>query len=157
MSQREHVACYLPFNDEFDSWPVIEAVWQAKKYCYLPILSQSDEKSLCFVRYDYGEALHQNRYGILEPVNISRIMLPNLLDIVVTPLIAFDVLGHRLGTGGGYYDRTFAFLHEQQDKKPVMVGLGYAAQQVALLPSDPWDVMMGGVVTEDGFIWARKF
>jgi 5-formyltetrahydrofolate cyclo-ligase len=152
LSQREHIACYLPFNDEFDSLPVIETIWQAKKYCYLPVLSKSDEKSLCFVRYDYGDALHRNRYGILEPVNLSRVMLPNLLDIVVMPLLAFDVLGHRLGTGGGYYDCTFAFLHDQQDKKPVMVGLGYAAQQVALMPSDPWDIMMAGVVTEDGFI-----
>ena len=152
LNQSQHIACYLPFKDEFDSLLIIEAIWQAKKHCYLPVLAGKDKKSLYFVRYDYGDALHPNSYGILEPINTSRILSVDLLDVVVMPLVAFDMQGHRLGTGGGYYDRTFAFLPDQVNKKTMMIGLGYAAQQAECLPFDPWDIIMAGVVTEQGFI-----
>ena len=147
-----HIACYLAFKDEFNSSPVIEAIWKAKKHCYLPVLTEDDGKSLYFVRYEYGDALRPNRYAILEPVNVSRVIAAEKLDMVVTPLLAFDRHGHRLGTGGGYYDRTFAFMHSTLEKKPSMIGLGYAAQEASQLPDDPWDIKLNGVVTEKEII-----
>lgn len=75
------------------------------------------------------------------------------LDIVITPLAAFDLQGHRLGTGGGYYDRTFAFLQKNTVKKPKIIGLAYAEQQAELLPHDQWDIDLDGVVTEKGIVW----
>lgn len=150
----EHVACYLPFKDEFDALPTIEAIWRAKKQCYLPVLLEKEEKFLCFVHYAYGDALRQNRYSILEPSNITKQLLPEQLDLVITPLIAFDAKGHRLGTGGGYYDRTFANLAHQV-KKPQLIGLAYKAQQADALPADPWDISLQGVITESGFVKAN--
>lgn len=153
LSKSQHIACYLPYKDEFDSLPLIEAIWQAKKQCYLPVLTQNDGiNSLIFVRYVYGDALRMNAYSILEPVNVTRQIRPEELNLVITPLIAFDRHGHRLGTGGGYYDRTFAFMHEPVANKPKMIGLGYAAQEAELLLSDPWDIALSGVVTEKEFI-----
>ena len=147
-----HIACYLAVNNEFDTSPIIEAIWLAKKFCYLPVLTKEQEKSLFFVRYEQGDPLHRNRYSILEPINISQKISPDQLDITITPLVAFDLLGHRLGTGGGYYDRTFAFLHETTEKKPHMLGLAYAAQQTQHLPFDPWDILLEGVITEQSII-----
>jgi 5-formyltetrahydrofolate cyclo-ligase len=151
--ESEHIACYLATKNEFDASPIIEAVWQAKKQCYVPVLSQENEKSLCFARYEYGDALHINRHAILEPVNAAHKVAPEDLDLVVLPLVAFDCYGHRLGTGGGYYDRTFAFLHAKPSKKPTMMGLAFAAQQIDLLPFDPWDIFLEAVLTENEFIF----
>lgn len=139
-----HIACYLAVRDEFDATPLIEAIWLAKKHCYLPVLSAEKEKELSFVRYRYGDALRLNHHGILEPSHPSQRIQPQDLDLVILPLIAFDRFGHRLGTGGGYYDRTFADLSMREK----LIGLGYAIQEVDQLPADPWDVLMGGVLTE---------
>lgn len=152
--QSEHIACYLHYRDEFDSLPIMEAIWQANKQCYLPILTE--ENSLRFVRYKKGDALQENRYSIFEPVNITNECPPQNLNIVITPLFAFDLQGHRLGTGGGYYDRTFAFLHHSAIKRPLMIGLGYSMQQENSLPFDDWDIGLNGIITEKEFILIEK-
>lgn len=150
--ESQYIACYLPYENEINSNPLIEAIWHAKKQCFLPILDK-EEKTLYFVRYRYGDPLHPNRFGILEPVHSCSAVSLEKLDIAITPLLAFDSHGHRLGTGGGYYDRTFAFLKGQVRRKPLMIGLGFAAQQAAELPFDPWDILLDGVITEERFIY----
>ena len=147
-----HVASYLPIRNEFDAMPLMEELWRAKKTCYLPVIATDQEKTLHFVRYQHGDALHKNRYGVLEPIKHLAAISPAHLDIVITPLIAFDVQGHRLGTGGGFYDKTFSFLQQTRPRKPLMIGLGYAIQQARSLPVDPWDVLLDGIVTEQQFI-----
>lgn len=137
---------------EFDSSPLIEAIWQAKKHCYLPILSATDEKRLHFSRYRYGDPLHPNPYSILEPVHLVGEIAPDRLDLVIVPLIAFDRHGHRLGTGGGYYDKTFSFLVAHPSPQPHMIGLGFAVQEAEALPHDPWDILLQAVVTEEEVI-----
>ena len=144
------IACYLPFQSEFNSEPLIEVIWQKNKICYLPILTE--KKSLYFVRYDQGDPLILNRYAIREPQNTAKIIPAEKLDLVMMPLLAFDLAGHRLGIGGGYYDKTFSFLHDHPTKKPLLIGLAYAAQQAEQLPADPWDIHLNGVVTEEGFV-----
>lgn len=149
----QRIACYLSTKQEFDSSPIIEAIWQAKKQCYVPIVvSEENEKILQFEQYQYGDALHLNRYSILEPIHTTRRVAPDQLELVLLPVIAFDCYGHRLGTGGGYYDRTFAFLHGPVTDAPRMVGLAYTVQQIDLLPSDPWDIVLNDVLTESEFI-----
>lgn len=149
--QSESIACYLAYKDEFDAAALIETVWHAKKHCYLPVLGDKDEKLLTFVRYEYGDALQLNRFSILEPIHRKRTIPAKDLDCVITPLVAFDPQGHRLGTGGGYYDHTFAFL-QGGIRKPRLIGLGYAEQQADELPSDSWDINLDAVVTEKSFI-----
>ena len=118
----------------------------------MPVISDEDERFIYFVRYVYGDALHLNQYSILEPVKKNQRIKSETLDMVITPFVAFDLHGHRLGTGGGYYDKTFSFLHDQAWTKPLMIGLGYAAQLAHELPTDPWDIKLNGVVTEKKFI-----
>lgn len=143
-------AAYMCFKEEFAATPIIESIWQAKKQCYLPIVTA--ENTLEFVLYEYGDALHPNRYSILEPVNTARKISPQDLDVVLTPLVAFDLQGHRLGTGGGYYDRTFGFKRAATNDKPILIGLGYANQQADALPADSWDININSVLTEKKFI-----
>jgi 5-formyltetrahydrofolate cyclo-ligase len=141
----QHIACYLAVNAEFDCKQVIEAIWQAKKNCYVPRLTQTN--LLEFARYQYADSLHLNRYAILEPVEPVEKIGPEKLDMVIVPLLAFDLVGQRLGTGGGYYDRTFAFLSTPSNKRPQMLGMAYAAQAVEKLPADAWDIQLDGVIT----------
>lgn len=146
--QSEHIGCYLPFKNEFNSLPVIEAIWHANKNCYLPVLTEKN--TLFFVRYRDSDALHPNRFGILEPKNITQQIAADQLDLVLTPLVAFDREGNRLGTGGGYYDRTFEFVIEKKPVKPHLIGLAFTFQEAERLPHDPWDICLEGVLTEKG-------
>jgi len=152
--QSQHIACYLPNNQEFDSLPIIQLIWAAKKKCYLPVLNP--DKTLSFSLYEEGDALYLNVFSIPEPVNISRQIAATNLDLVITPLIAFDQAGHRVGSGGGYYDRTFAFLHENARKKPLMIGLAYALQQIENFSPERWDVKLDGVLTEKTLLTSLK-
>lgn len=65
------------------------------------------------------------------------------------PLVGFNLQGHRLGMGGGYYDRTFQFLRDETIHKPFMLGLAYELQKMEYIPVDPWDISMDGVLTEE--------
>lgn len=151
--QSNHIACYFSFADEFDATPIMEMIWQSKKNCYLPVLTP--EKTLKFFSYQKGDALQKNRYSIMEPVNTKEIPAEEL-DIVIVPLIAFDLSGNRLGTGGGYYDKTFSFLQKNPGIKPLMIGLGFAAQQAELLLREEWDIQLDAVLTEKNLFNINK-
>lgn len=152
-TESNHIACYLARDNEFDTTPIIQLIWQTKKKCYLPIVSSPEDAFLHFVTYQENDPLLLNRYRILEPSPDVAIMHPTeRLDLVFVPLLAFDSAGYRLGSGGGYYDRTFAFLLQNKPHKPLMIGLGYQHQQLTALPHDGWDVPLDGVLTEERFI-----
>lgn len=146
------VACYLPAKDEFDTSCIVQTIWKAGKQCYLPVLSGPEQNELNFVAYSHGDALHLNRYQIYEPVNIQQDLEPCELDLVITPLLAFDNQGGRLGMGGGFYDRTFAASTAESADKPVLFGLAYSCQKAESLPVDDWDVRLDGVLTEEAII-----
>ena len=147
-----HIACYFARADEFNTMPLIQSICHAGKICYLPVLSQTEKNHLEFIAYQPGDALYPNRYHILEPKNTLEKFSARDFDLVFMPLVAFDLQAHRLGMGGGYYDRTFAFLLREKIAKPTLVGLAFAEQQVDALPTDEWDVPLQGVVTEKRFV-----
>lgn len=101
---------------------------------------------MTFTLYEQDDEIQLNRFGIAEPVNRTQAIDSHELNVVLVPLRAFDRHGHRLGTGGGFYDRLFAKI----DKQPILIGVGYAIQEAANLPADPWDLVLDGVLTENG-------
>lgn len=114
------------------------------RYC-LPVL---DGRVLRFAPWRPGQGLVSNRYGIPEPdVDRADTLGPEDMDLVVTPLTGFDAACGRLGMGGGWYDRSFAFRHRQAPL-PWLVGVGFAAQQVPALPVAAWDVPVDAICTE---------
>jgi len=140
--QSANIALYLPIDNEVD----ITALFSlnlGKKF-FLPVVTSMSD--LLFAHYEPGHELKPNQFGILEPV-MHVFCPPDELDLVCTPLVGFDLRGHRLGTGAGYYDRTFAFKREIQSK-PYLLGVGYECQKVAQLPVQAWDVPLWGVQTE---------
>ncbi len=148
--QAEYIACYLPTEHEFDTQPIVNILSQSTRRCYLPMITE--QKSVQFSRYVAGDSLVANQFGILEPSEQIEVIAPEKLDVVLMPLVAFDNYGHRLGMGGGYYDRTFNFLQHQPKRRVKMIGIAYALQQADSIVSDPWDIKLDGVITEKGYI-----
>ena len=154
-----HIAFYLPNDGEIDLRPLLLTAWEMGKRCYLPVLGMRHESRMWFMPFEPGDPLLPNRYGILEPplCRDSRRSKNWMLDLVLVPLVAFDPLGHRLGMGGGFYDRTFAYLHTRQYwRKPHLMGTGFSLQRVAQLPVNHWDIPLDSMATENGIeVFAR--
>jgi 5-formyltetrahydrofolate cyclo-ligase len=138
-------ACYSPCKSEFDTSEIVNAILQANKQCYLPVVQG---ETLLFRQYEKGMTLVANAFGILEPPSSASLISPEALDVVIVPLLAFDEQRNRLGTGGGYYDKTFQFKTAHPTARPLLVGLGYDVQKADHLPADSWDIKLDAVVTE---------
>lgn len=145
----KHIAFYLPNDGEIDPTLLMERAWQQKKICYLPVLAPLDKK-LLFVSYNRDDELRFNQFGIPEPLLQShKTRAAWALDLVITPLVAFDLQGNRLGMGGGYYDRTFAFMQgTSKPKKPKLLGAAHAFQQCEALPRQAWDIPLTAIFTD---------
>ncbi len=114
-------------------------------YC-LPVLHEYN--ILRFAPWRPGDALVTNRFGIPEPdVQAASALEPQAMSLVVMPLVGFDGAGQRLGMGGGWYDRSFAFRNSAMPP-PWLVGVGFDAQRVDRLPAEAWDVLPDAICTE---------
>ncbi len=144
-----HVACYLANDGEIDPYPLIEHAWFAGKKVYLPVLSPL-KNSLYFAPYEEGTRFRHNRFNIAEPIcHPSDWVKASQLDLLLMPLVAFDEHGNRVGMGGGFYDRTLAYLqHRRFWRKPVLMGLAHEAQKVASLEAQHWDIPLDYITTE---------
>ena len=118
-------------------------------YC-LPVLTP--ERSLKFSPWKFGDDVTPNGFGIPEPSEAERLE-PAAMDAVLLPLLAFDRRGTRLGSGAGYYDRSFEFLRDRvRPSKPLLIGVAYGFQEVEHLPEQPWDVPLDFIATEGELI-----
>jgi 5-formyltetrahydrofolate cyclo-ligase len=144
------IACYLPNDGEIDTARVIEHIHGMRKICYLPVLSPLAHDRLWFAEVKPKTELTPNRFGIPEPVVKARdLVRAQQLDLILMPLVGFDGHGHRLGMGGGFYDRSLEFLrHRARWRKPHVLGLAYDFQRVNGLAPDAWDIPLQGVVTD---------
>lgn len=142
------IAGYYACQGELDPALLLKRAWLADKKIYLPVLAG---EALQFVPYQCDVLLRRNRFNIPEPdVSSTEWRLPSDMDWVLTPLTAFDVTGTRLGMGGGFYDRSFAFLLDPdwRGHRPRLIGLGYEFQRVDALIRQPWDVPLDMAITE---------
>ncbi len=109
-------------------------------------------KRLDFLSWRPGEPVIANRYGIPEPAGGRPVAVADIA-LILLPLLAYSRSGVRLGSGGGYYDRSLAFAASSSPpSRPLLVGVGYAMQEVSALTAEVWDVRMDWVVTEEGVI-----
>lgn len=143
------LSVYLASDGEIDPKPIIELCWQLNKKVYLPVLHPVRQNRLWFAPYKKTTKLEVNRYKILEPKFKHQGIAPWALDLVLMPLVGFDEQGGRIGMGGGYYDRTFAFkLSRFGLRGPKLVGLAHELQRVKKLPRADWDVPLSGVISD---------
>lgn len=134
----QHIALYISFDGEISTDKLIKILWAQGKQVYLPVLHPFNPNHLLFLRYLPDIPMLKNKFGIWEPkLNVQNVLPLDELDILFTPLVAFDRQGNRLGMGGGFYDRT---LQHWQKSPFIPVGLAHQCQQVEQLPTEAWDV-----------------
>jgi 5-formyltetrahydrofolate cyclo-ligase len=142
-----HIAGYWACAGELPLNLAIAGLAEREQTFYLPVLAGL--RQLRFAPWDTGEPVAPNRHGIPEPTQTGRSRAPDALDLVLVPLVGFDRHGNRLGMGGGYYDRSFAFLRERaRPATPLLVGIGYAFQECEPVAAAPWDVRLDYIATE---------
>ncbi|WED22228.1 5-formyltetrahydrofolate cyclo-ligase [Vibrio sp. JC009] len=148
----QNIAIYLSADGEIDTHPIIEYFWQQGKTVCLPVIHPFSKGHLLFLEYTPQTPMVENRFNIQEPeLDKQKIVPVSELDIVFTPLVAFDDKGHRLGMGGGYYDRTLEKWFKTGEG-PTPAGIAHNCQQVDEVPVEPWDVPLPYIITPDK-IW----
>ena len=144
--EARHVAAYFAVSGEISLHPVIDHALAQGKKIYLPNL---DRQALRFSPYFHGQKMRTNRYCLPEPdVGDDEMLAPERLDLVLAPLVVFDAAGNRIGMGGGYYDRSFAFRKQSENTKPGLIGVAHELQKVDQLVPEDWDVRLDMVVTD---------
>jgi 5-formyltetrahydrofolate cyclo-ligase len=136
------VSGFMPLKTEVNPLPLMRALAAQGAGLALPVIDGRG-KPLIMRAYRFGDELNSGQWGIKEPRSESPEVAP---DILLTPLLAFDRSGNRIGYGAGYYDRTIA---KFRAAKPVVaVGLAYAAQEIAAVPVTERDARLDLVLTE---------
>ncbi|MCG2579537.1 MAG: 5-formyltetrahydrofolate cyclo-ligase [Marinobacter sp.] len=149
LHRARHIAVYLPNDGEIDPHTYMSAARRKGIRFYLPVLHPIHQGRLVFSPYYDGVQLVANRFGIPEPpFHAGTRRPPWALDAVLFPLVGFDESGGRLGMGGGFYDRTFAFTRLRPRLAPKLIGIAHDFQKVPELPVEPWDVPLHSVVTD---------
>ncbi|OEC36832.1 5-formyltetrahydrofolate cyclo-ligase [Pseudomonas cuatrocienegasensis] len=148
-----HLALYLPTDGEIDPRPLLREAQRRGKAVYLPVLKPWPRTRMVFQRLRPGETLIANRFGIAEPRNNPAWQRPTwTLDLVLLPLVGFDAQGGRLGMGGGFYDRSLAYLRMRKNwHKPILLGVAHSCQRVERLALASWDVPLQATVTDAGW------
>jgi 5-formyltetrahydrofolate cyclo-ligase len=145
------IAVYAALPEELDTAPLIALARRRGCRIYLPRIDRRRaSRAMQFV--EMRGPLKHNRLGIAEPQTGATLGV-RWLHVVFLPLVGFDARGLRLGTGGGYYDRAFAFRRWRSAwHAPRLVGLAYAFQQVERIAPAAHDVLLDAVVTDEGII-----
>ena len=117
---------------------------------YLPVLPPKGQRRLRFARYQLNSNLILDRYGIPEPMGSAEVRAERL-DLLLVPLVAFDLKGSRIGMGGGFYDASLEFLKKGRIRPTRVLGAAYQFQLVDGITEDSWDVPLHGVISERQF------
>ncbi|AGA32740.1 5-formyltetrahydrofolate cyclo-ligase [Thioalkalivibrio nitratireducens DSM 14787] len=145
------LAGYFGIRGEIDLTPLLIQQARAGVRIAMPVLDRHRTGRMHFRSWHPGEALCRNAFAIPEPCPAARRIWRREITAVLVPLVAFDAQGHRIGMGGGYYDRYFARRRLGQSRRPRLIGVAHDFQQVAGIAAQPWDVRLDGVITESGW------
>jgi 5-formyltetrahydrofolate cyclo-ligase len=138
----EVVALYRAMGSELDTDALAVALSRDGRRLCLPVVIQRDAP-MEFRAWSPGEPLELDAAGCPAPLPLAEVVEP---DLILTPLLAFDDQGGRLGQGGGYYDRTFAARPDA-----LRIGFAYVGQRVERLELEPHDILLNGMLTETGY------
>lgn len=149
-----HIAFYLASDGELDPALLIKHASRLGKACYVPVLSRWPRHQMRFQRLTRTQRWQKNRFGIREPVDQKQHQVPAWrLSLVLMPLVGFDPQGNRLGMGGGFYDRTFAYRTRRKTwPGPTLLGVAHHCQKVSALPVASWDIPLDAIITDEQWI-----
>lgn len=139
------VSAFLPIRSEADIRPLMALLRDRGARICVPVIL--DKQTIVFRELIRGAELVKGVFGTSGPGPEAPELEP---DIMLVPLSAFDAVGHRIGYGGGYYDRAIRRLHEK-GRDPLLIGIAFDCQEVAFVPAEDHDVRLNAVLTESGF------
>ena len=137
---------YYPSNYEVNILEFLEEASKKKFKITLPVIKSSNE--MCFKSWAFKEPLYVNKFGILEPKNSKKKMIP---DLIMVPLVAFDNRLNRIGYGKGYYDRSLRKINKIK-KNVISLGIAYSFQKCKKIPTNKHDFKLDYIFTEKGII-----
>lgn len=143
LTPRITVAGYVAQGSEADISKLLNFAHETGCAVALPHLS-AKSAPMRFLSWQPGDPLVSGPFGLAQP----QVEAPELRpDIVLAPVVAFDRNLHRLGQGGGYYDRALALLQDS-----FVIGAGWSIQEIAAVPVEIWDIPLHAVLTEKEWI-----
>ncbi len=143
------VAIYVPMHSETDTARLVASARRRGVRLYLPVIANQRRRTLRF--YPLVGRMRPGAYGIPEPRRSGRPVGARWLNLVVVPVVGVDRHGHRLGMGGGYYDRAFAFRARRRAwRGPRLIGIAFDCQRVEAISADRWDLRLDALATESG-------
>ena len=140
------LSIYYPSNFEVDTLQILKNNYIKQKTILLPVIFKKN--SMKFLKWANKDVLKVNNFGMLEPLNFGKSLIPN---IMILPLVAYDLFKYRLGYGKGFYDR---YLSSQMNKNKniLKVGVAFSFQKYNKLPVSNHDVKLDYILTEKGLI-----
>ncbi|MBL4802622.1 MAG: 5-formyltetrahydrofolate cyclo-ligase [Emcibacter sp.] len=137
------VAGFSAIQTEIDCLFILKALSAIQCRCALPVIKDKNQP-LIFREWDLAEDLVDSHFGTMEPgANCSDVMP----DIILVPMLAFDETGHRLGYGGGYYDRTLEY-YRNKGHAFTAIGIAFEGQKRDQIPVADYDQPLDIIVTE---------
>ena len=154
ISRARHIGLYLANDGEIDPADFMRWAFTQAEHCYLPVLDTEHELPMKFAEIRPESRFRPNRFGIPEPVvEASELNEAAVLDVILLPLVAFNMQGHRIGMGGGFYDRTLAFtVGLPRDQRPNLIGLAHEFQRHDAIEPNSWDIPLDALATENRVI-----
>jgi len=137
------VASFISFKSEISTQFLNEFLLNNGKILCLPIIKNNSE-TLNFIEYNLKTKMVSGKFGIMQPSDLSKEFLP---EIILTPCLAFDKNGFRLGYGGGYYDKTFSYLKKIKHKF-ISIAVAFDDQKIDELVHDKYDQKINYILTE---------
>ena len=137
---------YYPSNYEVNILKFLEEAAEKKFRITLPVIKPSNQ--MAFKLWVFKEPLYVNKFGILEPKNSIKDIIP---DLIMVPLVAFDNHLNRIGYGKGYYDRSLKKIRKI-NKNAITLGIAYSFQKCTQIPVNDNDFRLDYIITEKGII-----
>jgi 5-formyltetrahydrofolate cyclo-ligase len=137
------IASFISFKSEISTQSLNEFLFNNDKVLCLPVIKNNSEK-LNFIEYNLKTKLVSGKFGIMQPSDLSKELFP---EIILTPCLAFDENGFRLGYGGGYYDKTFSYLKKIKHKF-ISIAVAFDDQKINGLIHDKYDQKIDYILTE---------
>jgi 5-formyltetrahydrofolate cyclo-ligase len=132
---------FIPLKNEVNTWEIIEKI--NEKYQNIKIIIPKCNNTHELLHFEYkGAVLKPNKYGILEPYKSKQFTTFDKIDLILVPLLAFDITGDRVGYGGGYYDK---FLVKCKKAKKIGVSLEEPINKI--IDTNSFDIKLDYCIT----------
>ncbi|OIP41473.1 5-formyltetrahydrofolate cyclo-ligase [Candidatus Desantisbacteria bacterium CG2_30_40_21] len=152
-----NILFYVATKSEVQTEDMIRQAIKQGKRALVPITDAENKRLLISELHDFDLELEKGAYGILEPTKIYQRLVPlDEVEMIIVPGVVFDLHGHRIGYGGGYYDRMLESIGQNKGTKACLIGVCFECQLVDTIPIEKHDMPVSRIITEERVIMWRR-